>query len=260
MKIPNIQTNGMPTVAKREQRAVGILKILVSCMLIVAVAAVGTGVYLFAEDDEQRVFESTFRGTSSELLTIASERADRVFEVVDTVAIAATSAAAANQNSTWPFTIVPDWAAKAESFVKLIGIGDPIISVIHLVEAEQRDEWVEFMDRELPLLLADAEKRGNVEKPTQEMLERTIPFPHYYNLSTEEVVIPVSGPEPSLIPAESTPYFLNALGLTFFNYDAHRTSTTRNLFEIVNATRRPAISMVEVPDRGGTIVESQIMQ
>ena len=45
--------------ARREQKAVGILKSLVCFMLVVTVAAVGTGVYLFAESDEKNVFEST---------------------------------------------------------------------------------------------------------------------------------------------------------------------------------------------------------
>ncbi|CAJ1930905.1 unnamed protein product [Cylindrotheca closterium] len=257
---------GLPDVAIREQKAVGILKGLVCFMLIVTVAAVGTGVYLFAEKDEQNIFESTFRGTSSELLTVALERADRVFEVVDNLAITATSAAAANQNTSWPFTIIPDWAAKAENLEKLVGIDDPIITVIHVVEDAQREKWTEFMGAQLPLLFADAEKRGNLEKSTQEMLERTMPFPHYYgNLTTdkiEEIVVPASGERPSLIAAEMTPYELNPIGLTYINYDLQRQDEMRNLFSIVNATRRPAISLVEIvdPSGGDVVVESQIMQ
>mmetsp|Transcript_15175 Transcript_15175/g.37214 ORF Transcript_15175/g.37214 Transcript_15175/m.37214 type:complete len:815 (-) Transcript_15175:1061-3505(-) len=256
------RTRELPDVARREQKAVGILKSLVCFMLVVTVAAVGTAVYLFAEDDEKNVFESTFRGTSSELLTIARERADRVFEVVDSLAIAATSAAAANQNSSWPFTIIPDWAAKAENFEKLIGIEDPIISVIHIVDNDQREEWVDFMGAELPLLFTDAEKRGNLEKSTKEMLERTTPFPHFYDLDSDEKIVPATGPESSFIAAEMTPYELNPLGLTYINYDLRRSSEMRNLVKIVNATRRPAIGLVEIldPSGGGVVVESQIMQ
>jgi len=132
-----------------------------------------------------------------------------VFEVVDSLAIAATSSAvAANKNTSWSFTIIPDWAAKAENLEKLVGTDDPIISIMHVVEEDQREQWTDFVGAELPLLFADAQKRGRLEKSTQEMLERTIPFPHYYgdlNLSIDEIIVPASGPRPTLFAAEMTP-------------------------------------------------------
>jgi hypothetical protein len=50
--------------------------------------------------------------------------------------------------------------------------------------------------------------------------------------------------------------------LTYINYDLQQQVEIRNLFSIVNATKRPAISLVEIldPTGGDVVVEPQIMQ
>eukprot|EP00980_Cylindrotheca_fusiformis_P030382 scaffold24738_cov103-Cylindrotheca_fusiformis.AAC.2 len=175
-----------PTVAKSEERNILRAKCLVALILVLAAATVATSAYILVKDQAQSNFENHFNGYASKIASVSRQKADQLFDALDAFAVMVGSQAAAENellNSSWPFYTIPDFSVKAERLVELIGATIPILVVAPIVQENERDAWAEYANKMNPIWYEESlENEGNTDLTVNDLLQRTIPYIHTYNL------------------------------------------------------------------------------
>lgn len=181
-----------------------------------------------------------------------------MLDSVENMAVMAMSSA--DESSNWPHTIVKDWSAKAATIQKLIRVSNAIFGIVHVVENSQLETFSDFMRTQAQNLFEDAVEQGVTNNSVEELVSSTIPYP--WRLGSDLRPYPSSSKNvTSLVAAEVFPLEISPLGTTYVNFDLDDSSEVRNLFRIVDATRRPALSFFEAldPVEQKFNIESQIM-
>eukprot|EP00980_Cylindrotheca_fusiformis_P008047 scaffold1715_cov93-Cylindrotheca_fusiformis.AAC.1 len=117
-----------PTVAINEEKNIFRAKCLVAFILVLATATVATSAYILVKDQERSNFENQFRAYASEIASVSGQKADQLFDALDSFAVMVGSQAAVEnelRNTSWPFYTIPDFSVKGESLANLIGSGVP---------------------------------------------------------------------------------------------------------------------------------------
>eukprot|EP00980_Cylindrotheca_fusiformis_P031058 scaffold25757_cov127-Cylindrotheca_fusiformis.AAC.1 len=184
-----------PEVAKQEEANILRAKVLVALIIILAASGVGTAAYLLVKDQEKTNFENQFAGYSSEIITVARQKAGQLFSALDAFAVSIGSQAAvenALRNTTWPFYVVPDWSIKAERLAELTGVSDPQVSLTSLVQADERAKFNEFAQHAIPKWYQESAENEKTETTAIEFWEKSIPFIHFYDPENNYQPTPVT--------------------------------------------------------------------
>eukprot|EP00980_Cylindrotheca_fusiformis_P016353 scaffold4870_cov135-Cylindrotheca_fusiformis.AAC.3 len=256
-----------PSVGKREEANVLRARALVALILLLAATGVATGANVLVKQQERRDFENQFAAYAKEIVTVSRSKANLLFDALDSFASSIGAQAAAEHafhNTSWPFYRIPSWSVQAKKLADLTGVDDPTIAVAPIVQEGERDQWNSFAAQQNPIWYQESiDNEEYKEFTVEQLLQKTIPFIHFYDPENSNRPTPVSG------PGEVYPYFqAYPIGLNP-GMSAMRTNInilnssqrTEELFTITKKTRRPTIGFTQLRiDRGKSILGSQIVQ
>eukprot|EP00980_Cylindrotheca_fusiformis_P018334 scaffold5978_cov119-Cylindrotheca_fusiformis.AAC.2 len=261
------QVNTSPTVGKREEANVLRARGLVALILLLATAGVATAANLLVKQQERNDFENKFAAYAIEIVTVARARANKFYGALESFASSIGAQAAAEHallNTSWPFYRIPEWSVQAEKLAELTGVEDPIIGMAHIVPEDERDQWNSFALQQNPFWYQESiVAEGYTEFTTQELVNLTVPFIHFYDPGTGFKPTPVTRPGESLPLFQAYPVGLfpgNPVMIT--NFDSLLSSPqTEEIYQITKVTRRPTLGYTKIEmDTGATFPGSQIMQ
>jgi hypothetical protein len=162
-------TNQQPEqeiIAKEEDKAVFLLKLLVLAVLVVSTVGVAVAVYLYTSGAEEDAFEEQFVGDSSKIFESIGSTLDLTLGAVDSFLVGLVSFARF-ANATWPQVTLPDYAvrvAKIRSLSKAV-----LVTQYHFVASEQRAEWESYsvandywVDQGIEVQRNDANYQGKI--------------------------------------------------------------------------------------------------
>eukprot|EP00980_Cylindrotheca_fusiformis_P003089 scaffold719_cov117-Cylindrotheca_fusiformis.AAC.9 len=256
-----------PTVGKREETNVLRARCLVAFILLLAASGVATAANLLVQQQERTEFEHKFEAYATEIVTVSRSKASQFFDALDSFASSIGAQAAAEHafhNTSWPFYRIPNWSVQAEKLAQLTGVDDPIIAVAPIVQEDERDQWNSFAAQQNPIWYQESiEYEGYTEFTAEQLLQRTIPFVHFFDPENHY------NPEPVTRPGEVLPYFqaypaglFSGLTIMITNVDILLASKqTEELYNVTKIARSPTLGFtrlrlldeLEVPG-------SQIMQ
>eukprot|EP00980_Cylindrotheca_fusiformis_P011116 scaffold2555_cov82-Cylindrotheca_fusiformis.AAC.3 len=257
-----------PTVAKNEEKNIVRAKFLVALILVLATATVATSSYILLKDQERSNFENQFRGYASEIASVSGQKADQLFDALNSFAVMVGSQAAVEnelRNTSWPFYTIPDFSVKGESLINLIGSAVPqIIMVGPVVEEHQRDAWADYMNQMNPIWFQDSlDNEGtNTNMTVEGFLQRTVKFIHQYDFLQGFQAIPVNGPGDVLPNYQQYPFRLDlASQIMTTGYDIISLPRAADLYEITKSLLRPTIGFSTFFINSTTVVTgSQVLQ
>eukprot|EP00980_Cylindrotheca_fusiformis_P023702 scaffold10816_cov85-Cylindrotheca_fusiformis.AAC.1 len=263
---PSRPVYNAPIVAKGEEKNIIRARCLVALILVVAVATVGTSTYILLEDQAQRNFENQFTSYASEIVSVSRQKADQIFDSLDSFSIMVGSQAAVENellNTSWPFYTIPDFSVKAERLVDLIGGNVPLMIVAPVVEEDERDAWAEYSKTTNPVWFQESlENEGNTDLTVDLLVQRTVPFIHKYAPKEGIQVEHIERPGDVLPNYQQYPlrldYASNALTT---GYDIISFPRTRELYDITKERLRPTIGFAEFfLDSETVAIGSQVLQ
>eukprot|EP00980_Cylindrotheca_fusiformis_P009279 scaffold2032_cov122-Cylindrotheca_fusiformis.AAC.1 len=264
-----------PDVAKREERAVAGSKILVFCVLLLAVCGAATATYLLMENQERKDFEASFAGLGSEVSTVAGQKIDQIYSALDTYSVVISSEAAADPNASWPFVTIPNYSLKSQKIAELVGLESPMITLCPIVNEDDRDKWPSFVSEWAPVWYQESLDNEKENKFTvEEMMNSTILFLHYYEFYfdddgvLQQNIKPVPWPGPILANWQTFPLENNIdLFLTHRSMDMLTFPEMADQFPITSLTLAPSIGFLAIlntePEKGELgelFMDSQIVQ
>eukprot|EP00980_Cylindrotheca_fusiformis_P007513 scaffold1561_cov129-Cylindrotheca_fusiformis.AAC.5 len=259
----------VPTVVgKREEANVLRARALVALVLLMAATGVATAANLLVKEQERRNFENQFEKYATETLSVSRSKVDQFLDALDSFASSIGAQAAAHHallNTSWPFYRIPEWSVQAEKLAKLTSGDDPmIVGVAPIVQEGERNEWRRFAAEQNPIWYQESiDHEGYTDMTAHQLLERTVPFVHLYDVDNGFQPTPVSG------PGEALPYFQTypigpviGFPVMLSNLDALLSSQqTEELYRITKATRRPTLGFTQIPiDPVTTVLGSRIIQ
>jgi hypothetical protein len=126
------------SIAKRENLAVMTWRLVMFGVLIVTTIAAAVVVHTVVHEDQKIDFETAFIGDSEKIYKSVADSIDTKLEAVDSLALLLVSSGR-ERNEVWPFTSLPDFAAKA---AKIRMMSNAIaIQQYQIVEEDQRSKW-----------------------------------------------------------------------------------------------------------------------
>eukprot|EP00980_Cylindrotheca_fusiformis_P000327 scaffold78_cov96-Cylindrotheca_fusiformis.AAC.6 len=254
-----------PAVAHQEEKAVTRSKSLFFLVLALAVSGAATATYLLMESEEYDDFQAGFAGLGSEVSTVAGQKVDQMFSALDSFAVFISSAAEANQNSSWPFVTIPHFSLKSEKIAGLVGLERPEIIVCPVVQEEERERWPSFILESSPVFYQESiENEGNIVFTVDELMNKTVPYVWNYGpfngFTAPAVKIDRPGP---VLPLS----YVYPLGSPFLGQMARGSDMlgfveTANQFQTTTLTLRPSLGFAQLVDAGeeAVVIGSQIMQ
>eukprot|EP00980_Cylindrotheca_fusiformis_P002436 scaffold580_cov72-Cylindrotheca_fusiformis.AAC.5 len=256
-----------PTVGKREEADVLRARVLMALVLLLAATGVATATNILVRQQERRDFENQFAAHATEILTVSRSKANQFIAALDSFAASIGAQAAAEHavlNTSWPFYRIPNWSVQAEKLAKLTGVENPGVGMVPIVQEDEREQWNSFAAQQNPIWYQESiEHEGYTDFTVEQLLQKTIPFVHFYD--------PENGYKPTPVhrPGEAIPYFQgypigpktgNPIMTT--NLDILISSKpTEQLFRIIKKTRRPTIGFTQIRiDPETELPGSQIVQ
>eukprot|EP00980_Cylindrotheca_fusiformis_P021626 scaffold8492_cov84-Cylindrotheca_fusiformis.AAC.1 len=254
-----------PTVAKGEEKNIIRARCLVALILILAAATVATYAYILVKDQARNNFENQFRGYASNIASVSRQKADQLFDALDAFSAMVGSQAATENaflNTSWPFYTIPDFSVKVERLVKLIGAAIPIMVVAPIVEEHERDAWAEYANKMNPIWYEESLEHEGTDLTVNELLQRTIPFIHTYNLLDGLKVERIERHGEVLPNYQQYPLqFHYATNAMTTGYDILTLLRMDDQFEITTELMRPTIAFSRfLMDPETLVTGSQIMQ
>eukprot|EP00980_Cylindrotheca_fusiformis_P025844 scaffold14714_cov108-Cylindrotheca_fusiformis.AAC.3 len=239
---PERETYQPPEVAKQEEANILKAKILVALIIVLAVSGVGSATYLLVKDQEKTNFENQFAGYSSEIITVSRQKADQLFSALDAFSASIASQADAEnalRNTTWPYYVIPDWSIKAQRLTKLIGVSNPEVTLVSIVQPNERGKFTEFAKRAVPMWYQESVENEKTEMTAIEFWQRTVPFIHFYdNLQAT----PATGTNESQVLFQIYPLkVIRDVPLTPVMYDSANSGGANALADIAKVIRKPTI-------------------
>eukprot|EP00980_Cylindrotheca_fusiformis_P026136 scaffold15462_cov109-Cylindrotheca_fusiformis.AAC.2 len=236
------ETYHPPAVAKQEEANILKAKILVALIIVLAVCGVGSATYLLVKDQEKTNFENQFSGYSSEIITVSRQKADQLFSALDAFSASIASQAAAEnalRNTTWPFYVIPDWSIKAQRLAKLTGVSNPDVTLVSIVQPDERVEFNEFAKEAVQMWYRESVENEKTEMTAIEFWQRTVPFIHFYdNLQPT----PVTGKNESQVLFQVFPLkLIRGVPLAPIMYDSANSGGANALVDLSEAIRKPTI-------------------
>eukprot|EP00980_Cylindrotheca_fusiformis_P022882 scaffold9858_cov84-Cylindrotheca_fusiformis.AAC.2 len=264
---PRRQAYIPPSVAKQEEANVLRARGLVALVLLLAVAGVATTTNLIVKQQERSDFENKFAGYATEILSVSGSKASQFFAALESFASSIGAQAAIEhslRNTSWPFYRITEWSVQAQKLAALTGADDPLIGIAPIVQEDEREEWDRFAGEQNPIWYQESiENEAYAEFTAQELVDRTIPFPYFYDGKNDSQITPVTR------PGEIVPFFQaypiglrQGYPLMFTNLEVVVQSPhTKDVYRITKVTRRPTLGYTQIQyDAGDSVPGSQIIQ
>jgi len=262
-----IQEQGysVPAVAKREQKFVLLSKILLLVFVVLAVCVLATTAYVLVNEEEKDNFESQFEAYASEIVTVARQKADQMFNSLDSFSVSIASQAISEQlasNKTWPFVTLPHYSLKAERLKNVIGAESPAILFSPIVKETETAAWSAYVSEEAPAWYEESIDNEGRNYTVPDLMTKTLPFIHFYDAANGFMPTPVSRPGVVLPVWQTYPFKTDPINpLLATNYDLLTGQRISDLFRITSEILGPTVGITQVVTKRDTAVaECQIMQ
>eukprot|EP00980_Cylindrotheca_fusiformis_P011350 scaffold2626_cov159-Cylindrotheca_fusiformis.AAC.1 len=256
-----------PAVGKREETNVLRARGLVALILLLAMTGVASAANLLVKQQERSDFEHQFKAYAIQIVSVARSKASQFVDALDVFASSIGAQAAAERashNTSWPFYRIPEWSVQAKKLAKLTGVDDPFIGMAPIVQENERDRWNSFVAEQNPLWYQESiDHEGYTELTLVELLQRTIPFVHFYDPDNNFQPTPVSRPGELFPVFQQYPIgLIPGVPVMTTNLDVLLASKqTEELYRITTEIRRPTVGFVQSdPDDEQSIPGSQIIQ
>jgi hypothetical protein len=129
------------TLAKRETKAVSVLRVLVLVLLFVTATLTSVGVYFHVSNEETQMFESGYHANAQRIVESFHDAVERRMGAVNSMATAITSHSLATKQ-TFPFVTIPNFEIRGSDLrVQADSSG---IAWLPLVTDETRVAWEEY--------------------------------------------------------------------------------------------------------------------
>jgi hypothetical protein len=129
------------TLARRETKAVNVLRVLVLVLLFVTATITSVGVYLYTSNDETQKFESGYQANAQRIVESFHDAVERRLGAINSMATAITSHSL-NTKQTFPFVTIPDIEIRGSDL--RVQADATSISWTPLVTDETRVAWEEY--------------------------------------------------------------------------------------------------------------------
>ena len=126
------------SLAKKEEKAVWMFRLLTMLVLVSVTVAVCVGVYLQSRNAEKEDFENTFLELGEKLVSSFETDVKQRVAAMESLAVSL-AAGVAGSNETWPFTTPPEFHARAE-YTKFLSRSSGIY-LLPRVNPGQKQEW-----------------------------------------------------------------------------------------------------------------------
>jgi len=231
-------------VAGKEQREVKRSKIMVAIALLIAVIAGSSSTYILVSKDEKVDFENQFVNFASQIVRVTQENTRNTFDAIESFAVTVTSFAH-DTEATWPFVMVPNFAARAHRLEKLtesrsIGFA-PIVST-----EKEKIEYLEYVQENIIERFESDIKYMKYNISAQELKQQSLPFLFKSSLTSN---LPNASPEDR--PGPWLPvwqgYPLQEYTRPLINYNILNGLRINNTFQTSLATLAPVLSFAAFP-------------
>jgi hypothetical protein len=129
------------TVARRETKAVNVLRALLLVLLLVTATLASMGVYFYTSNDEKQDFEANYKANAHRIIGSFHDAVERRLGATNSMATAITSYAL-DTKQTFPFVTVPNFEIRGSDLrVQADAI---IVHWLPLVTDETRTAWEEY--------------------------------------------------------------------------------------------------------------------
>jgi hypothetical protein len=129
------------SLARRETKAVNVLRVLVLVLLFVTATLTSVGVYFYLSHDETQTFESGYQASAQRIVESFQDAVERRLGAVNSMATAITSHSL-DAKKTFPFVTIPNFEIRG-SDLRIQADATNIIW-LPLVTDETRDAWEEY--------------------------------------------------------------------------------------------------------------------
>ena len=129
------------TLAKRETKAVNVLRVLVLVLLFVAATLTSVGVYFYLSNEETQNFESGYQANAQRIVESFHDAVERRLGAINSMATAITSYSL-DAKQTFPFVTIPNFEIFGSDL--RIQADSSGITWLPLVTDETRDAWEEY--------------------------------------------------------------------------------------------------------------------
>eukprot|EP00980_Cylindrotheca_fusiformis_P008566 scaffold1820_cov129-Cylindrotheca_fusiformis.AAC.7 len=262
------QVYASPTIGKREEANVMRARGLVALILLLAVTGVATAANLLVKEQERSNFENKFAGFATQIVTVSRSKASQFIGALDSFSSSIGAHATTEHvllNTSWPFYTVPEWSVQAQKIAQQITTENYFeIGTAHVVQEDEREQWNIYAAKQNPLWYQESiENEEYTQFTKEELLNRTIPFVHFYDTENDFLPTPVSQPGEVLPYYQAFPFgTILENPLMFTNIDTLLASAQIvELYGITKVTRRPTLGFTRIlTGPGSTIPGSQIIQ
>ena len=128
-------------IAVRETRMIRCVRAVFLALLVASTAVIAATVHQQLRESEQDVFTERFNELADKIFGAMGKSLDDTLGDIDTFTFDIESFARYS-NSTWPFVTLPEFALRAQKFLRLTDIF--YLSVHHFVTEENRKEWENY--------------------------------------------------------------------------------------------------------------------
>jgi hypothetical protein len=129
------------TLARRETKAVNVLRALVLVLLLVTATLSSIGVYFYTSNEETQKFESTYQANAQRIVESFHDAVERRLGAINSMATAITSYSL-DTKQTFPFVTVPNFAIRGSDL--RVQADAASILWMPLVTDETRVAWEEY--------------------------------------------------------------------------------------------------------------------
>jgi hypothetical protein len=129
------------TLARRETKAVNVLRVLVLVLLLVATTLTSVRVYIHLSNEETQMFESGYQANAQRIIESFHDAVERRMGAINSMATAVTSHSLATKQ-TFPFVTIPNFEIRA-SDLRVQAHATNIVWM-PLVTDATRDAWEEY--------------------------------------------------------------------------------------------------------------------
>jgi hypothetical protein len=127
--------------ARRETKAVNVLRVLVLVLLLVTATLTSVGVYFYTSNEEKQNFEVEYQANAERIIESFHDAVERRLGAINSMATSITSYAL-DANKTFPLVTIPNFEIRGSDL--RVQADSSSIAWLPLVTDETRDAWEEY--------------------------------------------------------------------------------------------------------------------
>lgn len=131
------------------------------------------------------------------MIQVAEQKVAQLFRALDGFSVGVASAAAA-KNESWPFVTIDDWSLKSKKLIEQADVSDTVMAFLPVVQSDQRENWTEYAKKMAPNYYQNAIKNEGSSETVDSLMEKTVPYIHFFDVQNNSALTPATGPSVSL--------------------------------------------------------------